>query len=64
MGKRNERHRTAFGRNQDRRTIKDRPCGTHPGAEQGAVGGCLMLGMVSGMLSCLRLSQTADGQHT
>ncbi len=28
------------------------------------MGGCLMLGMVSGMLSCLRLSQTADGQHT
>jgi hypothetical protein len=37
--------------------------GAHPGTEQRAVGGCLMLGMVSGMLGRLGLRQTADGQH-
>lgn len=64
MGESDERHRTAFGRNQNRRTVKDRPRGAHPGTEQRAVGGCLMLGMVSGMFRRLRLRQAANGQHT
>ncbi len=64
MGRRNKCYRTAFGRNQDRRTVEYRTGGAHPGAEQRAVGRGLMLGMVSGMLSRLCLSQTTDGQHT
>jgi hypothetical protein len=64
MGNRYEGHRTAFGRNQNCRTVEDRPGGTHPGAEQRAVGGCLMLGMVPGMLGRLNLSQAADEQDT
>jgi hypothetical protein len=60
MGKSDDCHRTAFGRDQDYRAIEDRPGCTHPGAQQSAVGGGLMLGMVSGMLGRLCLSQTTD----
>lgn len=64
MGKSDDCHRTAFGRNQDYRAIEHCPRGAHPGTEQSAVRRCLMLGMVPGMLGRLRLSQTTDGQHT
>jgi hypothetical protein len=64
LGERHESNYTAFGRDQNHRTVEYRPGGTHPGAEQSAVGGCLMLGMVSGMFGRLCLSQTADGQDT
>lgn len=64
MGKRNQCHRTAFGRNQDRRTVEYRPGGTHPGAQHRAVGGRLMVRMVPGVFDGLRLSESANGQHT
>jgi hypothetical protein len=38
--------------------------GAHPGAQHGAVGGGLMVRMVSGVFGRLHLSQTADGQDT
>ncbi len=64
MGKRDEGHRTAFGWDQDCRTIEHRPGGAHPGAEHGPVGGCLMMRMVPGVFDGLRLSESADGQNT
>ena len=63
MGERDERNRTEFGLKRDYRTIKDRPGGAHPRAEQGAVRGSLMLGMVPGMLGRLRLRQSTDHKH-
>jgi hypothetical protein len=62
MGERDEINRTEFGLKRDHRTIKNRPCGTHPGTEHGAVRGFLMMGMVPGMLDRLRLRQSADGK--
>ena len=62
MGERDERNGTEFGLKRDHHRIENRPGGTHPGAEQGAMRGSLMLGMVSGMLDRLRLSQSADGK--
>jgi hypothetical protein len=56
MEERDESNGTAFGLKRDHRTIENRPCGTHPGAEQGTVRGGLMMGMVPGMLNRLRLS--------
>jgi len=35
---------------RDHRCIENRPSGTHPGAEDGAMRGGLMMGMVPGML--------------
>jgi hypothetical protein len=64
MGKRDEGHRTAFGRDQDYRTIEHRPSGAHPGTEHGPVGGCLMMRMVPGVFDGLRLRESADGQDT
>jgi len=64
MAERDERNRTEFGLKRDRRRVEDRPCGTHPGTEQGAVRGSLMLSMVPGMLDRLCLSQSADGKDT
>ena len=64
MGKRDERDRTEFGLKRDHCTIEHRPGGTHPGAEHGAMRSSLVLGMVSGVLDRLRLSQSADGQDT
>ena len=55
MGERYESNRTAFGLKRDHCTIENRPCGTHPGAEQGTVCGGLMMGMVYGMFHRLRL---------
>jgi hypothetical protein len=59
---RDECNGTEFGLKRDHRRIENRPGGTHPGAEQGAVRGSLMLGMVPGMLDRLRLRQSADGK--
>lgn len=49
MGERDESNRTEFGLKRDHRTIENRPGGTHPGAEYGAMRSSLMLGMVPGM---------------
>ena len=62
MGKRDESNRTEFGLKRNHRRIENRPCGTHPGVENGAVRGSLMMGMVPGMLDRLRLRQSADGK--
>jgi hypothetical protein len=50
MGERDERYWTEFGLKRDHRSIENRPGGTHPGAEQSAMRGSLMMGMVPGML--------------
>ena len=62
MGERDEPNGTEFGLKGDHRRIENRPGGTHPGAEQGAMCGSLMLGMVPGMLDRLCLSQSTDGK--
>ena len=62
MGESDESNRTELGLKRDYRRIDNRSSSTHPGAEQGAVRGSLMLGMVSGMLDRLRLCQSADGK--
>ena len=64
MGERDERDETEFGLKGNRRRIENRPGGTHPGAEQGAMCGSLMLGMVPCMFDRLSLSQSADGKDT
>ena len=63
MGERDEFNETEFGLKRDHRAIQNRPCGTHPGAEHGAMCGSLMMGMVPGMLDRLRLSQSANNKH-
>jgi hypothetical protein len=55
MGERDESNRTAFGLKRDHRTIENRPCSTHPGAEHGTMCRSLMMGMVPGMFDCLCL---------
>jgi hypothetical protein len=50
MGERDESNRTAFGLKRDHCRIEDRSGCAHPGAEQGAMRGGLMMGMVPGML--------------
>jgi hypothetical protein len=64
MGECDESNRAEFGLKRDHRTIENRSGGTHPRAEQGAMCGSLMLGMVPGMFDRLRLSQSADGKDT
>ena len=64
MGGRDERNWTKFGLKRDHCRIENRPSGTHPRAEQRAMRGSLMMGMVPGMLDQLRLSQSADGKDT
>jgi hypothetical protein len=64
MGERDKSNGTEFKLNKDHRTIENRPGGTHPGAEHGAVRGRLMMSMVSGMLDGLCLCQPADGKDT
>ena len=64
MGERDERNGTEFGLKRDHRCIENRPSGTHPRAEQGAMCGSLMLGMVPGMFDRLSLSQSTDGKNT
>jgi hypothetical protein len=49
MGKRDERNRTELSLKCHRRRIKYCPGSTHPGTEQGAMRGSLMMGMVPGM---------------
>lgn len=56
--------RTEFGLKRDDRSIENRPGGTHPRAEQGAMCGSLMMSMVAGMLDRLSLGQSPDGKHT
>lgn len=63
MGERDECNRTELCLERDRRRVENRPGGAHPGAEQGAMGGSLMLGMVPGMFDRLRLCQSADGKE-
>jgi hypothetical protein len=62
MGERDECNGTEFGLKRDHCSIENRSGGTHPGAEQGAMRGSLMLGMVPGMLDRLSLCQSADGK--
>ena len=62
MGKRDESDRTKFSLERNHRTIEHRPGCAHPGTEQGAMSGSLMLGMVTCMFDRLCLSQSADGQ--
>jgi hypothetical protein len=64
MGERDEGNRTEFGLKRDHRRIENRPGGTHPGAEHGAMRGSLMMGMVPCVLDRLGLSQSADGKDT
>lgn len=64
MGESDESNRTEFGVKRDHRSIDNRSGSTHPGAEQGAMGSSLMLGMVPCMLDRLRLSQSPDGKDT
>jgi len=63
MVERDESNGTEFNLKQDHRTIENRPGGTHPGAEHGAVRGRLMMSMVPGMLDRLCLSQSADRKN-
>ena len=62
MGECDECDRTEFGLECDHRSIEHCSGSAHPGAEQGAMGGSLMLGMVPGMFDRLSLSQSADGK--
>jgi hypothetical protein len=62
MRERDKRDGTEFCLKRDCRSIENRPGGTHPGAEQGAMGGSLMLGMMPCMFDRLSLRQSADGK--
>ena len=64
MRKRDERNRTHFGLKCDHCSIENGPGSTHPGAEERAMCGSLMMGMVPGMLDRLRLCQSADRKNT
>lgn len=57
-----ERNQTEFGVKRNHRAVEQRPGGAHPGAEHGAMGRSLVMGMVSGMLDRLSLRQSADGE--
>jgi hypothetical protein len=61
---RNKRNRVAFGPNQNNFGVEHRAGGAHPGTEQRAVRGRLMLCMVSSMLGCLGLGQASDRENT
>lgn len=63
-GYRNGSDGTTLGLDQDDRTIEHGPGSAHPGAQHGAVGGGLMMGMVPGVFDGLRVRQPADGQDT
>ena len=64
MGECDERYRTEFCLECDRCRVENRPGGTHPGAEQSAMSGSLMLGMVTCVFNRLSLSQSADSEDT
>lgn len=53
-----------FSLEQHHLTIKHGARGAHPGTEECPVCGCLMLRMVPGMFSRLRLSQATDHENT
>ena len=55
MGESDERDRAALNLKRDHCGIENCPGGTHPGTEQGAVRGGLVVGMVPSMLDRLRL---------
>ena len=55
MGESDERDRAAFNLKRDHCRIENCPSGTHPGAEDGAMRGGLVVGMVPSMLDRLRL---------
>ena len=59
----NEINRFEFSLKRDHRSIENRSGGTHPGTEQGAMRGSLMLGMVACMFDRLCLCQSADGKN-
>ena len=60
MGGCDEIDRTEFSLKRDDRSIENRPGGTHPRAEQGAMCSSLMMSMVPGMLDRLRLGKSPD----
>lgn len=60
MRKRNKRDWTTFGLNHDNLIIEHCSGGTHPGTEQRAMCGRLMLSMVAGVFHRLNLGQPAD----
>ena len=55
MGESDKRDRAALNVKRDHCGIENCPGGAHPGAEQGAVRGGLVVGMVPSMLDRLRL---------
>jgi hypothetical protein len=63
MGEGDESNRTEFSLKRDDRRIENRPGRTHPRAEQSAMCGSLMLGMVPGMFDRLCLCQSTDGKN-
>jgi hypothetical protein len=63
MGERDECNRTKFCLERDHRRIDNGSGSTHPGTEQGAMGGSLMMGMVPGMFDRLSLCQSAYGEE-
>jgi hypothetical protein len=60
---RNNGYGILFRLNEYNRGIEHRTGGTQPGTKQRSMRGRLMLSMVSGVLSGLRLRQTADGEN-
>lgn len=53
-----------FSRKQNHCGIEHRAGGTYPGTKQRPMGGRLVLSVVSRVLGCLSLGQTADGENT
>jgi hypothetical protein len=64
MGEREESNKSKLSLKGDHSTIENYPGSTHPGAEHGPMCGSLMMGMMSGMLDRLRLSQSTDKKYT
>ena len=64
MRESDERDRAALNLKRDRCGIENCPGGTHPGTEQGAVRGGLVVSMVPSMLDRLRLCKSADRKDT
>lgn len=62
MRKRQKRNRTALSLNYDGLGVENCTGRTHPRTKQCPVRGRLMLSMVSGVFSSLRLCQTTDGK--
>ena len=62
MRKRQKRNRTALSLNYHGLGVEDCTGSTHPRTQHGPVRGRLMLRMVPGVFSSLRLCQTTDGK--